>query len=421
MGFIEDLKNGLPGIHFAIPATFQVHEERERRTVMVDNERRVGWHVIHAPWRLDLRPVHDQALRQDVERGARQSFQDQYVQLAAEAPKDRVPSRTADPEWSPVVDVQYVQVGGAPALFILRRLAYEPGLEVVLGSLLIPLSTGICEITAFQRSSDAGQRESMLLTLAMQQNPGEEAPKLARKLGQPYFDDPKHDAQFPTHPLTCVRAALRWVMEGGADLIKVTAPMPVMEPGEVEFPAAECAIVPPPRYLPLPPGTVPVPRTMAVLTRVPLEAGESPIMLDVWLVNDVTIPGDALDRQQQLLDLAKRNAWEWEKQGAKEVDVHIRALPPQGDEVRVAAEILMRIGEAKSQSVARWLAAPDGRVYRMTVGAPSHVPMEDLSRDVDAALASFRQIKTATVSGAWLTSDLRLRPKAAPAEAPKNA
>ena len=83
MGFIDDLKKGLPGVRFALPGSIQVHEEQDRRAVFVDNDRKVGWHVLHAPWRLDLRGEHHDVLRRDIERQSRFTFEEQYQQLAA--------------------------------------------------------------------------------------------------------------------------------------------------------------------------------------------------------------------------------------------------------------------------------------------------------------------------------------------------
>ena len=106
-----------------------------------------------------------------------------------------------------MISVEYITIAGVPAVMCLRRVAHEQVMEAVVGNILIPLATGVLDITAFQHTQETGYREHSLLNMAMQKYPGEGMQKLAQRLGQPYFDDPVNDAQFPTHPLTCVRAA----------------------------------------------------------------------------------------------------------------------------------------------------------------------------------------------------------------------
>lgn len=418
MGFIDDLKKGLPGVRFALPGSIQVHEEQDRRAVFVDNDRKVGWHVLHAPWRLDLRGEHHDVLRRDIERQSRFTFEEQYQQLAAliaqneEALKQRLPVRTLDPKWTPVVSVDHFMIGDAPAVQIIRRVAYEPMIEVVVGSLLIPLATGMVEITTFHRTQETGRRESMLLQLAMQRYPGEDLPALAARLGQTFFDDPSHDRDFATHPLSLVRSALRWLREAGPEVLAVTAPMAAISDAPVEMPAAGCSVLAPPRYLPLPRGTVPVPRTMSVMTRVMLEASESPRMLDVFRLTDVEIPGSASndERQQLLQELARRNGDEWSKQGATDIELTVAARPPQGDRVEAGTVIRMKINGLPTLAVSRWLAEKDGHVFRLAVGSPTYVSVDELEKELDFVAASFKRIEMPT-NVPWLTSDLSLKPK----------
>lgn len=417
MGFIDDLKKGLPGVRFDLPGSTQVHEEQERRAVFVDNDHRVGWHVLHAPWRLDLRPEHDKLLRQDIQRQARFTFEEQYQQLAAAFPDDearrqRPPVRTTDPSWSPLLSVETIKIGEAPAVQIIRRVAYEPALEVVTGSLLIPLATGMIEITCFHRTQETGRRETMLLQLAMQRYPGEDVPQLAARLGQTFFDDPSHDRDFATHPLSLVRAALKWLREAGEEVLKVTAPMAPFKDEPIELPATGCRINIPPRYLPLPRGTVPVPRTMAVMTRVMLEASESPRMLDIFRLPDVEVPASlpAAERQQQLLTLARGNAEEWSKQGATDVELTVEERKPHGKRPTAASVIRMKINGLPTLAVSRWLLDDDGQVFRVAAGAPTYVPVEELDAELDTVIASLQRIEMPQ-NQPWLTSDITLKPK----------
>ncbi|MCS6911812.1 MAG: hypothetical protein NZ890_01060 [Myxococcota bacterium] len=411
MGFVDDLQSGRWGLRLTIPAAWRVHEEHPGRVVFVDAEHRVGWHVAHAPVAFDLRPEHDEVLRRDLDRHARYAFTRQYkdLQLPAEAAARRKPPRTQDPRWpnwTPIIEIERIQVGGADALRVLRRLAYEEALEVVLGSLLVPLQMGLCEITAFHRTAEPGHRELHLVNLALQRYPGRSAEEVTRLLGQAYLDDRAHDEQFPQSAVALVRRALRWLLEE-ARLVEVSAPMSPPPVGEVELRAADCIITPPPRYLPIATQGLGVPTGMAVLTRGLLDATDNPRVLDVWLLPDVMLT--AQGRQDQLLQLARRHANDWEKQGATELEIEVTALPPVGEQLRARSAVRMRIGGEAVHSVTRWLAEPDGRVYRISLGAPSYVPADELEAEADAAMRSFRRL-TRPRSNAWLTSDLRLRP-----------
>jgi hypothetical protein len=64
-------------------------------------------------------------------------------------------------------------------------------------------------------------------------------------LAQAEMDDVRHDASFPEHALSRVRASLRWLQ---ADL-RVREPAPPRARGEVALPRLGCALEPPPRFI----------------------------------------------------------------------------------------------------------------------------------------------------------------------------
>ena len=82
MGFLDDLKQGLPGVRFAIPESWKVQEQQDRRVVLLDEEHKVGWHIIHAPWRADFRKDFFAEQKRDIERHARYGFEQHYVTAA---------------------------------------------------------------------------------------------------------------------------------------------------------------------------------------------------------------------------------------------------------------------------------------------------------------------------------------------------
>jgi len=413
MGFIDDLKQGLPGVRFAIPDGWKVQEQQDRRIVLLDEEHKVGWHIIHAPWRADFRKEFAAEQRRDIERHARYGFEQHYHQIQVQQGTQRPPVRTTDPEFSPLISVEYVTLDGVECLYILRRVAYEPILEAVVGNILVPLGNGLLDITVFQHSQQTGYRENQLLTLALQQNPGEGLPKVRRKLGQTHFDDPAHDDKFPTHPLTCVRKAVKWLLGLSKEALAVTNPAPALPAvgAEIELPQIGCAIKVPPRYLPIPDGVLPVPAGVQLLSRVILEGADDPQMLDVRLVAGVNLSPET--RQAKLAEMVQQQIAEWQQNGATNIEISSEPIdPPGGNEggrIAIAVSVSMLLGGVPTHTVARWLCDTDGKVFRVGVATPPYVPTADAAADVDFVLSSFRRLPMKS-GGAWLTSDLQLAP-----------
>ena len=309
--------------------------------------------------------------------------------------------------------------GGVRALHVLRRVAYEPALEAVVGNLLIPVGSGLIDITAFHHTQQTGYREQQLLTLAMQQSPSEGAQKLARRLGLKHYDDPAHDEKFPSHPLTCVRRALKWLLSlPQAELAVTQRPEPLpASSSEIELAGAACAIKAPPRYVQVPAGVLPVPAGVALLSRVVLEAADDPQMLDVRQIAGVSLAAE--DRSGQLLKLIQRQVGEWQAQGAQQIEMSHEPFqldaPPSpgvtasGERIGLAVQVKMVINGAPTQTVARWIADADGRVFRIGMATPPYVPVAEAAADVDLAVRAFRRLP-AKSTGAWLTSDLKLAP-----------
>lgn len=434
MGFIDDLKKGLPGLKLAIPDAWKRQEEQERRAILVDNERKVGWHIVHAPWRADLRRERFDEHRRDIERHARFMFEQQYQQIQLQAQPgqpapQRPPVRTSDPEWSPIISVEKVTIDGVPSVMTLRRIAYEPAMEAVVANVIIPLATGMIDITIFQHTQQTGYRETNLLNLALQKYPGEGLQKLAKRLGQAHFDDPANDAQFPNHPLTCVRVAMKWLLGLGKESLEVTARAPELpaERAEVELPTVGCAVQVPPRYLVVPEGVLPIPMGVAVMSRVILEGGDEPQMLDVRQIAGLTLPVE--QRAEKLQEILQRQVDEWKSQGGTQIEMStepVEIAPDAekqglGPRLAIAVRVRLLLGGAPTQTVVRWLCDHDGRVFRIGVAAPPYVPLEESAVDADFVLRSFRRLAKAQTSTAWLTSDLRLAPAKRAEQASKSA
>lgn len=372
------------GLRWSLPGAFEPMKEGPQLLLARDPERRVAWLLRVFPWRFDLRPSSDAALRADLEADARHLFEAAFK--PAEWPPgsgEKSRPRTADPGWSPLVDVERVHIGEAPALRVVRRGTYQPGAEVLAGSLLVPLAEGFAELTALARAGQTGLRESVLMLSRPGAPPAGETPTFP---SQAEYDDPAHDAAFPDHPLSVVRAALRWLLSEAG--LEVTAPAVPPPEGEQVVEAARCAVTLPPRYLFVPREVMPMSPTLASFVRAGL--GEAPTrMLDVWRLAE-RLPGR--DVAHALQRLAVESTARWVDEGV--VDLEQEAEIVGGDRAGAAVRTLVhfKVGDSARVSAMRWRADEDGTVLRVAVSAAPHVPATELRDEADAVMASLRRL-----------------------------
>lgn len=240
MSFADDLRTGACGVRLSLPPGLDWEKSDDDSCTAHDQERRLGWLCIGADVQLDLRPRHHDRLVRDVERHTR----DLFVTFAAQQGNEG-PLRTDDPTWSPLIDLSPRTLPGGPALVVIHRISYWMGSESILGHLLIPTRRGLFELRVTAPTLDAtGLRETLLMSplLAASGRPADFTPPQ-----QAFFDDPAHDAKFPAHPLSRVRAALAWMLQK-SDLA-VTAPVATSDADEVVVEKIGHALVPPPRYV----------------------------------------------------------------------------------------------------------------------------------------------------------------------------
>ncbi|WP_375758652.1 hypothetical protein [Corallococcus exercitus] len=251
MGLLNGVRSGTAGLRLVLPGRFAIQGEQETSAELVDLDRRAALFLFRFNLQLDLSPEHDELLALDIERHARDLFERNFHENHGQQPAGgggaKVP-RTADPAWSPVVSIKRIRLGTCGALSVVHRMAYEHGMEVVMGHLLIPLRSGLFEfrIVAAERGP-TGVRESVIF--------GEEAAKAGVKTDEALdrvmksfnSDDPRHDSRFPQHPLSVVRSLLQLLAAPGN--IQVTEPALQLHAGEVRIPELGCAMTPPPRYL----------------------------------------------------------------------------------------------------------------------------------------------------------------------------
>jgi hypothetical protein len=252
MGLLGELTHGGRGLKLALPGRFELQSDEQNSASLVEVDHQAVFFLFHFPLQLDLRSEHEGLLSRDIERHARELFEThfshQQSQQPAGAAAARPRPRTADPAWSPVVSIERVWLGNCEALSVVHRMAYQPGLEIVMGHLLVPLRSGLFELRLLAGNrGPTGVRESAILQRAMQEANVQTRAEAEALMKRQTPDDPRYDAAFPDHPLTVVRGLLRRVAMPG--VIEVTDPTPLPPAGEVVLPEIGCAVMLPPRYV----------------------------------------------------------------------------------------------------------------------------------------------------------------------------
>lgn len=395
MSFLADVRQGRVGVRFPAPERLEISEERERSAVLLDPERGLAWTLLRSDYQIDLRAEHHELLAQDVERQARDLFERCFQ--GAERPADdglTVVARTEDPEWSPVVEVERARIGGAGALRVVHRVRYEPAGETVVGHLLVPLAEGMFELRVQASAPEGGRRESALSERVVAEAGDRDPMEALEGIGQAYFDDPRHDGEFPDDPLSLVRSALRWVVEESG--VEVTAPAPAEEAAEVEAARAGFAVTPPPRYAQM--TSARLGAGVLRFSRVSLSATDG---LQVLTVARLKSQSSAALTQKDLVRLAEASAQEDLPPGATGVTVEARALPAGGrrPHIRVYRSHEEKDG-APQHTASRWFVDESGRIVMVALGSAQCVPAEELFEEVESVVRSYRLTRRATAAAA---------------------
>lgn len=343
----------------------------------------VGIRAVHLPYRIDLAPENAELLAADVEHHVRDLFLASYESVKHPLTGEDVPPRTKDPAWSPVVEVERVALPEA-ALWLLFRTRYVPTNETLEGRLIIPAEDGLVCIAFLASESMTGYREA---TLMLEHD--KEFPEQAGSIpAQRYFDARKHDAAFPMHGLSRIRAARAWLQAKDGGGLATTAAAVEAAAGEVLLPEAGCAVVPPARFVRLPAGTMPMSRTLAMFTRVVLGI-ESPRMLSVWLVPDEQISGASGLAELERIAVAANQAWT--NEGATDIETGTERVAEQwGQGIR--AHVAFKVGGEATQEVQCWFADTDGQVFRISSSAPVSFMPDRLWEEVRQTRASWRRL-----------------------------
>jgi hypothetical protein len=402
MTFLADLRDGTHGIRVALPSSMRVERDIEREALLQDDSHSVTWHLALGWAMVDLRKDYVALLRSDLAREARWAFEDTLRSRHAEAGVPQGTPRTSDTEWSPLVSVEDATVSGADALIVIHRLAYEPGEETVAGRVLIPLEKGTVHLSALSRVTLTGFRETLLSQRMLDTHfhapehpplhramPEVEAQaKLLRILpSQTQIDDPAFDVAVPKHPLSLVRAALRWLLGGGLR-IEVTQPLRNRPRSSVELPTVGCDMTPPPRFVFAPMMAERMSQTLAPFTRACLP-GVQPQLFDVWRVPDAQIRG--VGHRWRLKRLATKTIRGWASEGATDIHVETWPLPPLGGRPRLGSYVRFRTVAGPTHSLACWIADLDGTVFRLAAGGPLGISKDELMHRIETAASTWRR------------------------------
>ena len=208
------LATGELGLVVKAPAALLTDDESA--LTFNDDAGRHWWWFWKPKLAFDVSAAHRPQLEAHLQHFTRAMFDDLFDEqrAAGKLPGDLQP-RTHDATWSPLIEVTSATFAGKAGLWFMHRMLYVQGREVVLSHALIPTAHGTFEarVLTTNGAHPTGLRESVLLL--------ESGTKAF--LPQAAYDDAKHDARFPHHPVTLAREARRWLE---TVVEKVSSPRP---------------------------------------------------------------------------------------------------------------------------------------------------------------------------------------------------
>lgn len=250
---LKDLRKGVHGARLVFPGAVKEEVDKQFEAGPIEDPERgaLWWFLFRSDVRFDLTAEREPQLRAAAHDFAKGMFEQVSLHTDSE-----VPLRSADPEWSPVVDLQLIELGTAPALRLIHRMIYRPGREMIMGHLVVPLRKGLFECQVLTDDTFTGTRESMLVADRLRHLSEAErrafeeavAQGSARLLTQSEIDAPELDERFPKHCLSRARAALRWLERASGLEIREPWTQP-HGTREIALPDLGASIVPPPGFV----------------------------------------------------------------------------------------------------------------------------------------------------------------------------
>jgi hypothetical protein len=396
MGLLNELTHGGRGLRLALPGRFELRSDAQNSATLVDVGRQASLFLFQFPLQLDLRPEHEGLLSRDIERHARELFESYFAMQQRQQPPGAAEAgqkpRTADPAWSPVVSIERVGLGTCEALSVVHRNAYEPGLEVVMGHLLVPLRSGLFEFRVVARNSGpTGVRENALFQRAMQEANVKTRGEMEALVNRLTPDDPRHDALFPDHPLTVVRDLLRTLAAPG--VIEVSQPAPLPPAGEVVLPELGCAITLPPRYV----RTANSEGSFIQFSRVAFAggaAGSDGVRLLTLVSLEAEVMPEGPERQKTLVAHAQSLAQSLAR-GATDDRIETWVSSGKGGGVRALAHAEFQPGAhgvPRQRAIVCLFTGAGDVAKTVMLKASACIPKEELLADVEAVTQSWRPL-----------------------------
>jgi hypothetical protein len=390
------LRSGTCGASWVPPESTEVVQEDESLLVLRDPVAKVVWQVRSSPFPFALDAAHDEVLRADLERSAREAFDNAWKPPAEGEVQAR--RRTEDPTWSPLIEHSRLDLPGGAALRLVRRISYQPGKEIVAGHVIVPTALGHLDFCALARATVTGLRETVLTALRLDRDReiGAAEPDDAQdsEIGRPFppqsaYDDPGLDAQFPEHPLSLVRQAVGKLRDSVA--IKQAAPQTddvvrLMEPN--------CTFTAPPRYVPVPAGVLGMHPMLRLLVRSGIESWQRNI--EVWRLDNVRLRRG--DPRNELCELARDTVAKWEHEGATGIQTEVAAVEDFQRRPQVQQSVSMTAAERAFRTIFRWWVEPDGVVFRLGSSGPPSIPDAEHVTILDGLQASWRRLDAVSPS-----------------------
>lgn len=355
MSFVDDLRAGTYGLSVTPPASWQLLEEKPNNASFRDGERPIAWFLFFFPgFQLVLDPF--EALERDVERHTRLLFDTMFGM----ANKEGEP-RTRDASWSPLVEIERM----GDALYVLHRMTYQPGNELIMGHYLVSTADGLFEARWGAKAQMTGLREALFVDRLLREGKMPPHP-------QALYDDPAYDAQFPDHPLSLARSVKHTFRD-----VRVERPPPPFDP-DAEIAGTGCAVTVPPRFAlgRMKKGNVP-----GAFYRVSFSGTDG---LERLLVmrSDERFRGIAVSsRLAKFAESRTRTSTGTCARVASDRDV-----------VFVTEQPGAAVGDGRTRAVFHWFVDDLGHAWAVVLTSTIAVSVDDLAREAAAVRASFRRL-----------------------------
>jgi len=385
MGLFESLRDGVLGVEMVFPPTVEPSDWADMSFQFAGPLTGVGWWVFFFPEiSLDLSDNGWPTLTRDVDRQAKALFEQMFRGRDMTPERRAQGPRTNDTTWSPLIEVERVSLDGGAGLYVLHRMTYEPGSEILMGHLLVPCAAGLAEARWVATAQVTGIREAVWTDKALRTS-GVEALKHP---GQAVFDDPALDREFPKHPLSIAREARRWLAKDVR--LRVLRPASRDERSTIQLPALGYSLVPPPRFGPPVTGPGPRGRPWASSNRASISGSDG---IDWFYVHAFPTPllvkwGSSGRRLGTEVEKLARHVYT--EAGVKRIRSEVLAAGGDGrTSVRVIVEGDGHLGPLR---MAVHGTASGGSIVTLFLMTTATLPAADMLAEVDAAARTLQRI-----------------------------